>query len=50
MVIVKHDFLLLQCGNTPVKLAAGKGNSGAVRLLMENGADVTIANKVILCY
>ncbi|XP_078344794.1 uncharacterized protein LOC144630320 isoform X2 [Oculina patagonica] len=32
-------------GNTPVKLAAEKGNSDAVRLLMENGADVTIADK-----
>ncbi|KAL9958600.1 hypothetical protein ACROYT_G035638 [Oculina patagonica] len=31
-------------GNTPVKLAAEKGNSDAVRLLMQNGADVTIAD------
>ncbi|XP_078344012.1 uncharacterized protein LOC144629654 [Oculina patagonica] len=32
-------------GNTPIKLAAEKGNSDAVRLLMENGAEVTIADK-----
>ncbi len=43
-----HVFviLLLQFGNTPMKLAAEKGNSDAVRLLMEKEADITIADKV----
>lgn len=45
--IVMHTLiLLLQYGNTPVKLAAEKGNIGTVRLLMEKGAVVTIADKV----
>ncbi|KAJ7390123.1 hypothetical protein OS493_027159 [Desmophyllum pertusum] len=33
-------------GNTPVKLAAEKGNISVVKLLMEKGADITIADKV----
>ena len=36
----------LQNGITPVWLAAEKGNSRAVKLLMNNGADITIADKV----
>ena len=43
---VKDITILLQYGNTPVKLAAEKGNSHAVRLLIEKGADVTIADSV----
>ncbi|KAJ7390127.1 hypothetical protein OS493_027163 [Desmophyllum pertusum] len=53
--------LILQCqgvkvnateeyGNTPVKLAAEKGNIRAVKLLMEKGADITIADKVGCLY
>ena len=38
--------LLLQYGNTPVKLAAEKENSEAVRLLIQKEADVTIADTV----
>lgn len=36
----------LQYGNTPVKLAAERGNRSAVGLLMEKGADVAIADNV----
>lgn len=36
----------LQYGNTSVKLAAEKGNSDAVKLLMEKGAVVTIPDDV----
>ena len=46
--MVKHIVFLLQYGNTPVKLAAEKGNSGAVRLLINKRADLTIADQV--CY
>ena len=43
----KHIMMFcLQYGNTSVKLAAERGNSNAVRLLMEKGADVIIADNV----
>jgi len=37
---------LLQYGNTPVKLAAEWGKIGAVRLLLEKAADITLADNV----
>ena len=43
---ISSDDLFLQNGITPVWLAAEKGNSSAVKLLMDNGADITIADKV----
>ena len=45
-VELHNFFFLLQYGNTPVKLAAEKGNISVVKLLMEKGADITIADKV----
>ena len=36
----------LQYGRTPVYCASQKGNTAVVELLIENGADVTLCDKV----
>jgi len=41
-----YSVLLLQFGNTPVKLATERGNIGAVRLLLKKKADITLADNV----
>ena len=43
------SLLCTQDGDTPLHLAAWKGNVESVKLLVQNGANVQIANKVSYC-